>query len=440
MPLGSAPLRGITARLGDGSLVDLDLTPPGDSGVRVARIGAASRTPEDQRAESDWLTLPDHVLFGAAAEPHAHLDKALSWNELHPPLGDLRAAIATWTEGAAHFTEESYEHRARRAALMMLGNGYTAIRTHVNAAAPDDPTRAVRAINRVRDELAGLIAIQIVFLPASTVADDVVHAALDAGADLVGGAPHLADDPLTDLHRLLDIAEARGVGTDMHIDEFLQGDHLTINAYADRVASWPADRIRTASHCSRLSTLSPAELADVTGRLASAHVGVVALPITNLYLQGHDGPGRGQRAIAPIGALRAGGVEVCAGADNLRDPFNPLGRADPLETAALSVVAAHQSPHDAIDLVTGDVRRVLGLEPAGPVVGARADFLAVRGTDVVDVIAAAPADRVVIVGGVVVARTETHRDIAFGSHAPPSTDLDQPRPLPDDDRDLTEAL
>ena len=59
--------------------------------------------------------------------------------------------------------------------------------------------------------------------------------------------------------------------------------------------------------------------------------GVVALPITNLYLQGHDGPGRGQRAIAPIGALRAGGVEVCAGADNLRDPFNPLGRADPLK-------------------------------------------------------------------------------------------------------------
>ena len=35
-----------------------------------------------------------------------------------------------------------------------------------------------------------------------------------------------------------------------------------------------------------------------------------------------------------------------------------------------------------------------------------------------------------IVGGVVVARTETHRDIAFGSHAPPSTDLDQPRPCP----------
>ncbi|MFZ2239838.1 MAG: amidohydrolase family protein, partial [Gordonia amarae] len=269
------------------------------------------------------------------------------------------------------------------------------------------------AIDRVRRELAGLITIQIVFLPASTVTDDVVLAALDAGADMVGGAPHLADDPLADLHRLLDIAEARGVGTDMHIDEFLHGDHLTITAYADRVAAWPPDRIRTASHCSRLSTLSVADLADVTDRLAAARVGVVALPITNLYLQGHDGPGRGQRAIAPISALRAGGVTVCAGADNLRDPFNPLGRADPLETAALSVVAAHQSPADSIDLVTGDVWRVLGLEPAGPAVGARADFLAVRGADTVEVIATAPADRVVIVGGTVVARTETHREIAF---------------------------
>ena len=414
MQTGSAPVRGLTARLGDGSLVDLTLTPPGDSGVRVARIDpVASRGAQESRAEGNWLDLTDHILFGAAAEPHAHLDKALSWSELSPALGDLRAAIASWDEGVNRFTEDAYVERARRAALMMLGNGYTAIRTHVNAAVADDPTRAVRAIDRVRRELAGLITIQIVFLPASTVTDDVVLSALDAGADMVGGAPHLADDPLADLHRLLDIAEARGVGTDMHIDEFLHGDHLTVTAYADRVAAWPADRIRTASHCSRLSTLSAADLADVTDRLAAARVGVVALPITNLYLQGHDGPGRGQRAIAPINALRAGGVTVCAGADNLRDPFNPLGRADPLESAALSVLAAHQSPADSIDLVTGDVRRVLGLEQAGPAVGARADFLAVRGADTVDVIATAPADRVVIVGGTVVARTETHRDIAF---------------------------
>lgn len=419
MPLGSAPLRGVTARLGDGSLADLTLTPPGDAGVRVAQVGpATSGCPEGSRAEDDWLYLPDHVLLGAPAEPHAHLDKALSWDELTPPLGDLRAAIASWGEGAGRFTEESYEHRARRAALTMLGNGYTAIRTHVNAAVADDPTRAVRAINRVRDELAGLLTIQIVFLPSSTVADDVVHAALDAGADLVGGAPHLADDPLADLHRLLDIAESRGVGTDMHIDEFLHGDHLTITAYAERVAAWPADRIRTASHCSRLSTLAPDELAGVAAALADAQVGVVALPITNLYLQGHDGPCRGQRAIAPIGALRTAGVAVCAGADNLRDPFNPLGRADPLETAALSVVAAHQSPQEAIDLVTGDVRRVLGLEQAGPVVGARADFLAVRGTGVVDIIAAAPADRVVIVNGTVVAHSETRHVVAAGSRLP----------------------
>jgi hypothetical protein len=58
--------------------------------------------------------------------------------------------------------------------------------------------------------------------------------------------------------------------------------------------------------------------------------------------------------------------EVAAGADDVRDPFNPHGRGD-----------------------------------------ARAELLAVRGTGVTDVIANAPADRIVIHDGVVVSRSET---------------------------------
>ena len=51
MQTGSPPVRGLTARLCDGSLVDITLTPPGDSGVRVARIDpAASRGVEKSRA------------------------------------------------------------------------------------------------------------------------------------------------------------------------------------------------------------------------------------------------------------------------------------------------------------------------------------------------------------------------------------------------------
>ena len=52
-------------------------------------------------------------------------------------------------------------------------------------------------------------------------------------------------------------------------------------------------------------------------------------------------------ALTAVRALRGAGVNVAAGADNLQDPFNPVGRGDPLETAALMVMAGHLLPADA---------------------------------------------------------------------------------------------
>ncbi|MFX6226352.1 hypothetical protein ABTF68_23030, partial [Acinetobacter baumannii] len=65
--------------------------------------------------------------------------------------------------------------------------------------------------------------IELVALGGPTVPDAVFDAALDAGIDLVGGAPHLADDPIADLDRLIAIAQRRDVGLDLHTDESLAG-------------------------------------------------------------------------------------------------------------------------------------------------------------------------------------------------------------------------
>ncbi|MDG4663722.1 cytosine deaminase [Mycobacterium sp. 236(2023)] len=397
------PARGITGSLSDGSVVDIDLSADADGITRVDGI----RPHEQRQIGADWLDLRDFVLTAAAAEPHAHLDKALSYSELKPPIGDLHDAITAWRAGSVQLDEHSFLRRALATTESMLRNGITAIATHVDVLGDDDPLRAVRALAEVRHGLRGLVDLQLVVLATPATPGALIEAALDAGADLVGGAPHIADDPVAEVTKLLDIAEKHGVGADLHIDEFLDGDHLTIEAYADRVADWPAGRIRRAGHCSRLSTLPPEDLHRVAGALARASVSVIALPITNLYLQGRHGPSAGRRGITTIDVLRDAGVLVAAGADNVRDPFNPVGRTDPLETASLLVTAAHQTPSAAMQLVTDAARTAIGLEPAGPQVGARADFLAVRGDDLVETIATAPSDRVVIVNGTPVARTET---------------------------------
>jgi cytosine deaminase len=103
---------------------------------------------------------------------------------------------------------------------------------------------------------------------------------------------------------------------------------------------------------------------------------------------------------------------VAAGADNVQDPFNLVGRSDPLETAALLVMAGHLMPDEAYELVSNNVRRMMGLAPVTFDPGSPADFVAIDAPSIRGAIADAPADRIVVHAGRVVARTSTSREVA----------------------------
>ena len=402
----------LDATLPDGARVDVELA----GGLVTAVEPARPREPDGPTE----LDLAGFVLLTAPAEPHAHLDKALSWDLIEPPMGDLEQAIASWRAYSAAMTTESILDRATAAAHLLLRHGTTAVRSHVDLLVGPDPLRGVRALVALRERLRGLLDVQLVALAAPDTPDDVVHAALDLGVDLVGGAPHLAPDPRQDLVRLLRIAVARGVGTDLHTDESLVGEP-TLLPYARAVRDWPAGRLRSAGHCVRQGTLSGPELAETAAALVAGDVGVISLPITNLYLQGREHPVSTPRGLTALRAFLDAGVRVAAGADNVRDPFNPVGRSDALETASLLVTAGHLTFSEAYRAVTDSARAVLGLPAAGARVGARADLLAVRGANLADVVANAPPERRVIRGGVLVARSTAVHELATGPTSAPTS-------------------
>ena len=392
-PVSIAALRGV--RLTSGALVDIAL----DGDEVLAVVPAGSPLPD---TDGEVLDLDGYLVTAAGAEPHAHLDKSQSWDAIQPAFGDLERAIESWHAFAATLDEDDTLRRARSTAVRMLASGITSVRTHVDLLRGDDALVGVRALVRLRDELDGLMDIELVALGGPNIPDAVFEAALDAGVDLVGGAPHLADDPIADLERLIALARRRDVGLDLHTDESLAGAD-TLTAYARLVAGW--DRPCTAGHCVRLSMMPATDLAALADEVRAADIGVIALPITNLYLQGWEADHAVPRGIAPIGRLKAAGVRVAAGADNVRDPFNPVGRCDHLETASLLVAAGHLAPADALDAVTTGARDVMNLPFAGPVAGARADLVAVRAASLGDAVAFADADRVVLHRGRLVSRT-----------------------------------
>jgi cytosine deaminase len=76
------------------------------------------------------------------------------------------------------------------------------------------------------------------------------------------------------------------------------------------------------------------------------------------------------------------------------------------------MTVAHLTPEEAYHLVSDGARSVMGLPVAGPVPGARAELLAVRAVNLLDAIANAPADRIVIHAGRLVAQTRVERFVA----------------------------
>ncbi len=390
------------ATLPDGAIVDVELV---DETVRSVRPAAGGVVESDAAT----LDLAGHVLMTAPAEPHAHLDKAGTWDLIAPPAGDLERAIVSWRSYSGELTTESIEERALEQALAMLRNGTTAIRSHVDMLVGDDPLRGARALVNVRERLAGLVDVELVALAGYDTPDATIEAALDLGLDLVGGAPHLAPAPAADLARLLALAQRRGLGVDLHTDEGLGGDP-TIVEFARIVRDW--DLPATAGHCVRLGTLETHELDAVIAELLASDLGIVSLPITNLYLQGRDNPVSTPRGLTALRRLLDAGVRVGAGADNVRDPFNPVGRGDALETASLLVTAGHLSLAEAVAAVTDGARSVMSLPHAGVSAGARAELLAVRGTSLSDVVANAPADRYVIHAGRLVSHSATVHETA----------------------------
>ena len=394
------------ATLPDGSVVDVEL---GDGIVRsVFPAGGVIRS-------SEALDLDGFMLLTAPAEPHAHLDKALSWDLINPPAGDLGRAIDSWRAYSSVMTVESIAQRAREQAIAMLRNGTTAVRCHVDMLVGDDPLRGVHALLQVRAELAELMDIELVALAGPDIPDSTIEAALDAGVDLVGGAPHLAATPLDDLRRLLAIAERRGIGADLHTDEGLGGDPTLID-FARLVRDWDAPA--SAGHCVRLGMLPAAELGAVIAEVLASDIGIISLPITNLYLQGWETPVATPRGLTALRALLDAGVRVGAGADNVRDPFNPVGRSDALETASLLVTAGHLSLAEAYSAVSDGARSVMSLPSAGVTVGARAELLAVRGRTLSEVIAVASPDRFVFHAGRLVARSSVSYEVAATTTIP----------------------
>ncbi len=372
------------ARLGDGRAVDVRLCDGRIEAVGTAGSLAPAVPP------SARLDLGGYLLLPAPAEPHAHLDSALTAGADGPPS---RAP-------------QDIQRRVTEAALLQLGHGTTAVRTHVRIGDVQG-LQALEAVLQAGRSLKGLVELTAVAMPrvltgaAGTEGLAMLRDALKMGAGVVGGCPDLDPDPAGYAEAVLTVAAEFGCPVDLHTDS---GDPARLARLAAMAGGLRPGV--TIGPCAGLARLPRDAAARAAGQLAAAGVSVVCLPQGGCAAldRAPYGPGLAR-------TLRAAGVRVAAGSGAVQDAANPVGRGDPLEAAFLLASYGECPAWSAYDAVSGQARAVLGLPEVRVEAGFPAELLAVRGPRLEEALSLAYS-RVVIHRGRVVSRTSAVREYA----------------------------
>ncbi|SEH25922.1 cytosine deaminase [Methylobacterium sp. 275MFSha3.1] len=363
----SCDLRLHDAALAEGSRATID--------IRGDRVAALRDPGAPLPPAGRTIDLGGALVLPGLSDGHVHLDKCLlglPWRP-HAAAGSVRAIIDDEKAFRRATRIPLAEQGAEALLERLLRGGTTSLRTHVDV---DDVTRLdhLAQILDLRARWADRLQIQIVAFPQSgilgcpPVADDL-DAALRMGADLVGGLDPVGIDGDRDGH--LDIvfalAERHGRGIDIHLHEGGAAGLATIAAIAARTAAAGLGGQVTISHAFALAEADDLELGRIAEALNRAGVAILS-----------SVPG-GARC-PPIPRLRALGVPVCLGTDNVRDCWNPATVTGMVARAQLAAyrfdlrtdadLAALLAP------ITAVPARVLGLGPGAVAPGARADLIA----------------------------------------------------------------
>ena len=356
----------------------------------------AEATPAATRIEGDGLLALPGLVDG-----HMHLDKTLTglaWmgHRAEPDRisriekeKELRGALAPVAERAANLVR------------CCIAHGTTAIRTHVDVD-PELGLSHVHALAEVRQRFAGRIDIQIVAFPQSGVirspgTADLLDAALDEGADLVGGIDPIVIDRDLDgqLDTLFAIAVRRDVGIDLHLHDAGDAGLAEIIAVCERTRAAGLEGRITVSHGFSLGAATEDAFARTADAMAEAGVSLVT----------HGG---GASPLPPVKALRERGVAVFAGNDDVRDPWSPFGNGDMLERAMLLAWRSGYRTDDdlavAFDCAGAAGAAVLGHDGHGLAVGGRADLFTIDAETLAEAVAQQPRRDLVLKAGRLVAR------------------------------------
>ena len=348
----------------------------GIAGGKIVEIGQMTTDAPGENVDGRLVT-------AGFVDTHVHLDKSCILDRCHSEKGTLQEAIAQVAAAKRAFSEEDVYERGRRTLEKAIVQGTTRMRTHVEVD-PRIGLRSFAAIQRLKRDYAWAIDLDICVFPQEGLLNDpgteeLLIAACEAGADLIGGCPYTDSNPHGQIARIFEIASRFDIDIDFHLDFDIDPVRMDLLEVCRQTESLRYGGRVAVGHVTKLSAVPPGELARIARRLADAGVAVTVLPATDLFLMGRAYGHNVPRGVTHAHKLAERGVTCSLATNNVLNPFTPFGDCSLIRMANLYAnIAQVGTAHElaaCFDLVTTQPAKLMNLHDYGVAIGNPADLI-----------------------------------------------------------------
>jgi cytosine deaminase len=202
------------------------------------------------------------------------------------------------------------------------------------------------------------------------------------------------------LDTVFSLAKERNLNLDFHTDENDDPDSICLQKVAEAALRHEFAGQIICGHCCSLAVQTPDVVEKTLDLVKQARIGIVSLPMCNLYLQDRQ-PNRTPRwrGVTLLQELKQHDIPAAVASDNCRDPFYGFGDHDVLEVFTQAIRIAHlDTPYgDSPCTVTKTAADLINLPDVGRI-GVRlpADLVVFKGRSFSELLSRSQHDRIVL--------------------------------------------
>jgi len=347
------------------------------------------------------------IVLPCFVDAHTHLDKGHIWERSPNPDGTFDSAIKTCQADRKWWNPEELYRRMDFGIKCSYARGTKAIRTHLDIL-DTNAEMSFSVFQQLQEKWKRKVQLQAVSLTTldyfqTPAGIQLANTIADIGG-ILGGVVYMNPYLDAQLNAVFALAQERNLDLDFHVDENGDPNSICLQKVARCAIALGFQGKILCGHCCSLAVQSPQLVRETLQLVKDAGIGIVSLPMCNLYLQDrHPTHTPYWRGITRVREIEQYGISIAFASDNCRDPFFGFGDHDLLEVFNQAVRIGHlDRPYDNwIAAITRSPAASIGLDAVGQIgMGLPADLVLFKARYFSELLSRSQHDRTVLRGGI----------------------------------------